>query len=80
MREPENPIMCIPVALTWSARKAQVDEASTISSRNGQKLDIEMRAFIESGEEPCLVCMQLAAMQKCPSISGFEENWMLPLF
>ena len=52
--------MSIPIALTWSARKARVDQAS-ISDDNffeeWAKLDIEMRIH-----ERGLICMQLAAM------------------
>ena len=70
MRELEISIMRIPIALTWSARKARVDQAS-ISDNNffeeWAKLDIEM-----SIHERGLICMQLAAM--APSVSDFEKS------
>ena len=59
MRESEISIIRIPIALTWSARKARVDQAS-ISDDNfleeWAKLDMEMRIH-ERG-----LVMQLAAM------------------
>ena len=70
MRESEISIIRIPIALTWSARKARVDQAS-ISDDNfleeWAKLDMEMRIH-----ERGLIFMQLAAMSP-PSLSGFEK-------
>ena len=60
MRESEVSIIRIPIALTWSARKARIDQASIRDDNfleEWAKLDMEMRIH-----ERGLMCMQLAAM------------------
>ena len=76
MRESEISIIRIPIALTWSARKARVDQASMSDDNfleEWAKSDMEM-CIHERG----LICMQLAAM--FPLITRFQQHWMLPLF